>query len=86
VFRRIRPDRPGRWEIRVPTGKVVGVVAESPPIPSHPGPTFTVAHHPIRTPPYAQGRARGSWTSDGHPSVPAAVAALMRYLTEGDER
>jgi hypothetical protein len=85
VIRTITAGRPalGRWEVHDAAGNVVGVVAEERPRGAERS-TFTVVHNPtgvpFRPPPGRRLRALGAWSSAGHPSVPAAVAALVGHL------
>jgi hypothetical protein len=64
-------------------GVLVGIVAEEP---TRRGcaSTFTAVRNPTATPfrPPAGRRLRalGAWSSGGHPTVPAAVAALGCFL------
>ena len=91
VVRTFGPGRPplGRWEVYDLDAVLVGVIAEE----QDPGrdakgrSTFAAVHNPspmpflLRYP--RQLRARGAWWSEGHATVPAAVAALARHLEGG---
>ena len=91
VVRTFGPGRPplGRWEVYDPDAVLVGVIAEE----QEPGgradrrSTFAAVYNPSPTPFLLryprQLRARGAWWSEGHATVPAAVAALARHLEGG---
>ena len=76
----------GRWQVFDSAGVLVGAVVEQR-RKGDPLSTFTVVHNPtsvpFRPPPGRRLRALGAWSSSGHPTLPAAVAELIRHLTNG---
>ena len=73
----------GRWEVLDAAGVVVAIVARERRRRGG-AVTFTVIHNPtgipFRPPPGRRLRALGAWSSAGHDTIPAAVAALTRHL------
>lgn len=93
VVRTVSDRRPalGRWEWEVldAAGNVIGLIAEER-RPNDMSSTFTALHNPteipFRPPPGRRLRALGAWSSGGHPTVPAAVAALAITSLVGSHR
>jgi hypothetical protein len=68
----------GKWNVLTDAGELVGLIFEERPwLGSQYGPvTYTAVRNPT-------GRAFAAvWRSEGHPTVPAAVAALEEHLLE----
>jgi uncharacterized protein YraI len=67
-----------RWRVLDDDGRTVGVVAEHRPVTDDGlGP---VEYHAAHNPTLELGRA--CWRSDGHATVPSAVAALAEHLAD----